>query len=317
MNCLKLIMVIVLFFLVGCQNLSSDSNPKDKDNGKYYIKKKKELLNVNEDSIRKFIDSAEFLGLQQAKPDKLFFTHLQAPGFSIQLEGENPSKMTGAMVDISYESKNESMGRGIISSLLSLLLNKEDERQANLWIAKQLVEAERSLKQGIKTEETQFKVDGLVLDFFPPSTLDNSNATLLIFATDTRKKLKESENLVPNNKKEYSSKKEASLVEPDSTPNSVDDYGVTKLARASGEGNIELVKKLLNQGADPNLYEGYGEPPLIWAVRSSQDNVVKVLLEAGANPNVKLAGGITPLMIAKEEGANVTIKYLLEHGAEE
>ncbi|WP_410973819.1 ankyrin repeat domain-containing protein [Bacillus paranthracis] len=55
----------------------------------------------------------------------------------------------------------------------------------------------------------------------------------------------------------------------------------------------------------------------MWAVRSSQDNVVKVLLEAGANPNVKLAGGITPLMIAKEEGANVTIKYLLEHGAEE
>ncbi|KAA0742882.1 ankyrin repeat domain-containing protein [Bacillus sp. AY3-1] len=317
-------MVIVLCFLVGCQNLNSSSNPNDKENvelsnndGKQRIKEKKEILNVNEDEIRKFIDSAEFLGLQQVKPDKLFFTHLQAPGFSIQLEGENPSKMTGAMVDISYESKNESMGRGIIASMLSLLLNKEDERQANLWIAKQLVEAERSLKRGIKTEETKLKVDGLVLDFFPPATLDNPNATLLIFATDTRKKLKESENFVPNNKKEHLSKEEASLGKPDSSPNSVDDYGVTKLARASGEGNIELVKELLKQGANPNLYEAHGEPPLIWAVRSSQDNVVKILLEAGANPNVKLAGGITPLMIAKEEGANVTIKYLLEYGAKE
>ncbi|MGE6402243.1 ankyrin repeat domain-containing protein [Bacillus cereus] len=288
-----------------------------KDDEKSLIKEKKEILNVNGDLIRKFIDSAEFLGLQKAKPDKLFFTHLQAPGFSIQLEGENPDKMTGAMIDISYESKNASMGRGIIASLLSLLLNEEDKRQASLWVDKQLVEAERSLKKGIKPEETQLKVDKLILDFFPPTTLDNLNATLLIFATDTKEELKESVNLAPKDKKERSSKEEASLIEPDSSPNSVDDYGVTKLARASGEGNIDLVKQLLKQGADPNLYEGHGEPPLIWAARSSKDNVVKILLEAGANPNVKSAGGITPLMIAKEEGANVTIKYLLEHGAEE
>lgn len=65
------------------------------------------------------------------------------------------------------------------------------------------------------------------------------------------------------------------------------------------------------------MYEGHGEPPLIWAARSNQDNIVKILLEAGANPNIKSANGITPLMIAKEEGANVIIKYLLEYGAEE
>ncbi|MGN4615830.1 ankyrin repeat domain-containing protein [Bacillus cereus group sp. MYBK71-2] len=142
-----------------------------------------------------------------------------------------------------------------------------------------------------------------------------SNSLNLFNSSDTKKEENKSQDEV----KEETKKEDKSL-SPSGSPsniNDVDDYGVTKLARASGEGNIELVKELLKKGADPNLYENHGEPPLIWAVRSSQDNIVKVLLEAGANPNVKLAGGITPLMIAKEEGANVTIKYLLEHGAEE
>ncbi|OTX99384.1 hypothetical protein BK731_30280 [Bacillus thuringiensis serovar muju] len=142
-----------------------------------------------------------------------------------------------------------------------------------------------------------------------------SNSLNLFNSSDTKKEENKSQNEV----KEETKKEDKSLSSSGSPIdiNGVDDYGVTKLARASGEGNIELVKELLKKGADPNLYEGHGEPPLIWAARSSQDNVVKILLEAGANPNVKLAGGITPLMIAKEEGANVTIKYLLEHGAEE
>ncbi|PFL66522.1 hypothetical protein COJ27_08940 [Bacillus cereus] len=142
-----------------------------------------------------------------------------------------------------------------------------------------------------------------------------SNSLNLFNSSDAKKEENKSQNEVKEKTKKED--KSSSTSSASANINDVDDYGVTKLARASGEGNIELVKELLKQGADPNLYEGHGEPPLIWAARSSQDNVVKILLEAGANPNVKLTGGITPLMIAKEEGANVTIKYLLEHGAEE
>lgn len=99
--------------------------------------------------------------------------------------------------------------------------------------------------------------------------------------------------------------------------NATNEYGVTKLAKASGEGNIDLVKELLSQGADPNLYKGMGEPALLWAVRSNQDNIVKILLDAGANPNFKSKEGVTPLMIAKENGANVILIYLEEYGATE
>lgn len=129
---------------------------------------------------------------------------------------------------------------------------------------------------------------------------------------------KEEENKLQNEVKEEFKKEDNSSVLSVSSDsiNEIDDYGVTKLARVSGEGDIEGVKGLLKQGADPNLYEGHGEPPLIWAARSNQDNIVKILLEAGANPNIKSANGTTPLMIAKEEGANVIIKYLLEYGAE-
>lgn len=99
--------------------------------------------------------------------------------------------------------------------------------------------------------------------------------------------------------------------------NATNEYGVTKLAKASGEGDIDLVNELLSQGANPNLCKGMGEPPLLWAVRSNQENIVKVLLDAGADPNFKSTEGITPLMIAMEDGSNVILKYLEEYGAKE
>ncbi|AVK85912.1 hypothetical protein C3943_21650 [Lysinibacillus sp. B2A1] len=43
--------------------------------------------------------------------------------------------------------------------------------------------------------------------------------------------------------------------------NTTNEFGITKLAKASGEGNITLVKNLLSQGADPNLCRDMGEPP--------------------------------------------------------
>lgn len=97
--------------------------------------------------------------------------------------------------------------------------------------------------------------------------------------------------------------------------NTTNDFGITKLAKASGEGDIALVKDLLSQGADPNLSEDMGEPPLLWAIRSNNDDIVKILLAAGADPNFKTFEGITPLMIAQENGANVILKYLEEYGA--
>lgn len=60
-----------------------------------------------------------------------------------------------------------------------------------------------------------------------------------------------------------------------------------------------------------------GEPPLLWAIRSNNDDIVKILLDAGANPNVKTSEGVTPLKIARENGDKGILKYLEEYGAKE
>ncbi|KXI51977.1 MULTISPECIES: ankyrin repeat domain-containing protein [Bacillus cereus group] len=170
---------------------------------------------------------------------------------------------------------------------------------------------DRSLKA---LEQNYWSIRSIVAERLNIKDKLKSNSLNLFNSSDAKKEENKSKNEV---KEEFKKEDNSSvlLVSSDSI-NEIDDYGVTKLARVSGEGDIEGVKGLLKQGADPNLYEGNGEPPLIWAARSNQDNIVKILLEAGANPNIKSANGITPLMIAKEEGANVIIKYLLEYGAE-
>lgn len=327
-----------MILLVGCENNNLDSNSsgntkvsKDEPSSEAINEPKGVLMGVSGDLIRGFIKDSEFLGLQQVEPDKLFFVHLAAPGFSIQLEGKNPDEMTGAMIDISYEGENYGMGRGMIAGLFGVLLNKESSLEVNKWLTKQFADSEIGVKQGKTPKESQYEIDNLVVDFFPPTSIDNLSATVLIYATD--KLIPKSNNedsvnsntpkdsVVTNRKGVGESSETASdtenIQENTEDINATNDYGVTRLAKASGEGNIDLVKELLSQGADPNLYKDMGEPPLLWAIRSSNDDIVKILLDAGADPNFKTSEGVTPLMIAQENGANVILKYLEEYGAME
>lgn len=251
---------------------------------------------VDGELVRRFIKDMESLGLQKTNPDELFFEHLQAPGFSIQLAGKNPDEMTGAMIDLSYESRNFSMGRGTIAGLIGILLEKEKSSEAIEWLNKQFVEAEINIRQRIQPQESKLEIEDIAIGFIPPTSLDKFNATVLIYKSENQSELKFA---TPNE------------------INATNEFGVIELARKAGEGDLESVKKLLANGADPNLSTGDGEPPLLCAVRTSRDQVVKILLEAGANPNYKSKEGVTPLQIAKGQGANVTIQHLLEYGATE
>ena len=94
------------------------------------------------------------------------------------------------------------------------------------------------------------------------------------------------------------------------TPLSVrTESGGTILHVACDKGEIDLVKKLLEAGADPNVTDKFGFTPL--SVRTSSGgtilhaacdegdiNLVKKLLNAGADPNVTDEFGFTPLMRA-------------------
>lgn len=54
-------------------------------------------------------------------------------------------------------------------------------------------------------------------------------------------------------------------------------------------GNIEMVKILLEHGADPNVFvNNWVEPPLWTAIRHQNLEMIKLLLESGADPNYYL-----------------------------
>ena len=89
----------------------------------------------------------------------------------------------------------------------------------------------------------------------------------------------------------------------------------TPLTRASYYGLEDMVKDLLDLGADPNFSDG-NWPPLLCACRTDQGNsnlnIVKMLVEHGADVNCKYNEKTTALSLTK----NPKVKeYLILHGA--
>ena len=80
---------------------------------------------------------------------------------------------------------------------------------------------------------------------------------------------------------------------------------------------FEMVKLLLENGADPNAHAGKCFTPLLYAARSEKSiEIVKILLEYGADPTAekrdKYSNGKTPLDRAKQNDNKEAIKLLEE-----
>ena len=78
----------------------------------------------------------------------------------------------------------------------------------------------------------------------------------------------------------------------------------------------ELVRLLLEKGANPDCRDADQEPLIAVAAGHSQAVIVKLLLRYGADVNAANAHGKTPLMAAAETGQVETIKLLLISGAD-
>ena len=76
-----------------------------------------------------------------------------------------------------------------------------------------------------------------------------------------------------------------------------------------------IIKFLLNSGADPNTITKNGDPILSVAVTSYCTKIVKLLIKAGADVNKKDSNGDTPLMDATSMGAEDLVRLLLKSGA--
>ncbi|KAK1463181.1 NACHT domain-containing protein [Colletotrichum melonis] len=87
--------------------------------------------------------------------------------------------------------------------------------------------------------------------------------------------------------------------------------GETPLMITAMTGNLELMVRLLDQGADPTLAGVNGATPLHLAVG---DTIAK-LLEVGVDPNKVTPDGVSPLMVASLLGDIAAVKILIHGGA--
>lgn len=94
--------------------------------------------------------------------------------------------------------------------------------------------------------------------------------------------------------------------------------GFRPVALAVAFGHNDIVRKLLDLGADPNLPSPAlaNVPPLQSAVFGRNLEGLKLLIEAGAEVNARQGGGFTALMGAAQNGDDSMVAYLLECGAD-
>jgi len=98
--------------------------------------------------------------------------------------------------------------------------------------------------------------------------------------------------------------------------NGQDASGRTALLEAAWGGGGDIVKLLLEHGADPNIADKSGFTPLMRAVEGGHQPIAAALIEKGADVNCRgRVRGTTPLMLAAEGGDQKLITLLLGAGA--
>ena len=85
------------------------------------------------------------------------------------------------------------------------------------------------------------------------------------------------------------------------------------LMLASLRGHLDLVRKLIDRGADVNKT---GWTPLHYAATSGHLAIMEALLENHAYIDAESPNGTTPLMMAANYGTPAAVKLLLEAGAD-
>src|SRR5207248_569371 len=90
--------------------------------------------------------------------------------------------------------------------------------------------------------------------------------------------------------------------------------------RAERRRHVEMVKLLLENGADVDAKDYYGWTALHIAAESGDEALVRLLLDKGADPNTKRTGfswaESTALHIAAACGHEAVVDVLLEKGAD-
>lgn len=87
------------------------------------------------------------------------------------------------------------------------------------------------------------------------------------------------------------------------------------LLAAAENGNIKIIEKLIENGADINAYGAYGNTALHLAVIRNNLAIINFLIKSGADINRRNSAWQTPLHLAAEAGNKELIALLKQHGA--
>jgi ankyrin repeat protein len=106
-----------------------------------------------------------------------------------------------------------------------------------------------------------------------------------------------------------------SLVRDRALVNVFEPDGTSALHWAVRGADRELVKALIDAGADVTHANRYGVTPLMLAVENADVSTIDLLLKAGADPNAALPEGETILMTAVQTGDVAVVSRLIAAGA--
>lgn len=107
------------------------------------------------------------------------------------------------------------------------------------------------------------------------------------------------------------------LTQDSSGLNNYSPDGFQPLGLASFFGHTEIVRLLLERGADfgSASKNGLSVTPLNSAAAGKHTEIARMLLENGADPNFRQAEGFTPLHAASQNGQREMVELLLKYGA--
>ena len=107
------------------------------------------------------------------------------------------------------------------------------------------------------------------------------------------------------------------LLKAGADPNAALWTGETPVMECARTGNVDTVKSLLAHKADPNAKETQqGQTALMRAVAEKHPEVVRALIEGGADVRARSKGGFTALLFAGQQGEVASAKLLLAAGAD-
>lgn len=108
----------------------------------------------------------------------------------------------------------------------------------------------------------------------------------------------------------------ASMPAEDRNVDPVSNFGFTPLFTATQYNNPEVVRVLLENGADPNKAAHDGVNPLMMAAKNGYLAILEALIAKGADVNFSENFGCTPLVLAAKYGFLEIVNVLLNNGAQ-